>query len=181
MNVSLGVFCLAAEPGWVKNVFTREEFLLNQALILLVTVLLILGCGAVVIWLANRLGRVRERFFPLHSCDQQVLESISKVLENLSRESKQYDFIALRVRSGTWHGKERTFVCGMLGAATPGEGGAEWRTSECVFLLVPRSEEDRLATQGGRFPFIFCGKDECILCLKESKIRDVTFSQGENP
>ena len=181
MQVSLEAIYLTAVPVWLEKEFTREEFFLKLALLVAVLTVIVLSFGVVVIWLAGCTERLRERFFPLHSCDPNALAAISEVLESLSRESRQYDFIALRVRCGTWHGEERTFVWGTFGAMTPGEGGPEWGSCECIFVLAPRSEEENLRKHGGMFPFLFCGKDECILRLKESKIREVTFSQGKNP
>lgn len=172
---------LAEVPIWLKRELTQWEFFLELALLVAVLTVVVLGFAVVVIWMASRTERLRDRFFPLHSCDRHAIEAISEVLRNLSRESRRYDFIALRVRPGTWHGKRWTFIWGTFGAMTPGEGGPEWGSCECVFVLAPRSEEGTLRKHGGMFPFLFCGKDECILRLKESKIREVTFSQGENP
>lgn len=166
---------LADPPGGLEGAFVREEVFLGLSLLLSVLVLAVLGWAGLMLWLAGRAERLRERFFPLHSCDQHALDSISEVLEGLSRASRTYDFIAHRIRIGTWHGKEWMFVWGTFGAMTPGEGGPEWGRCQCIFVLAPRSEEEDLRRHGGAFPFLFCGKDWCILRLQESKIREVTL------
>lgn len=166
---------LADPPGGLEGAFVREEVFLGLSLLLAVLVLAVLGWAGLMIWLAGRAGRFRERFFPLHSCDQNALEVVSEVLKNLSRESRRYDFVALRVRRGRLQGEDQTFVWGIFGAMALGEGGPEWGSCECVFVLAPRSEEENLRRHAGPSSFIFCGKDCCILRLKESKIREVTF------
>jgi len=160
---------------WLEKELTHGEFPLKVALLVIALTVIVVSGRAAVIWLAGRAERLRERFFPLHSCDQDALDVISEVLEGLSRESRRYDFIAHRIRIGTWHGKEWMFVWGTFGAMTPGEGGPEWGSCQCIFVLAPRSEEEDLRRHGGAFPFLFCGKDWCILRLQESKIREVTF------
>lgn len=175
MQGSREVIQLAEVPVWLEKMVAAGEFFLELALLVAVLIVLVLGFSMLVMWLAGYTERLRERYFPLHSCDLHALEAISEVFERLSRESRRYDFIALRVRSGTWQGKEWTFVWGAFGAVTSGEGGPEWGTCQCVFVLAPRSEEERLRKQGGPFPFIFCGTDQCILRLKASKLKDVMF------
>lgn len=166
---------LTEVPIWLEKELTHGEFPLKVALLVIALTVIVVSGGVAVIWLSGRAERLRERFFPLHSCDQHALDSISEVFEGLSRESRRYDFIAHRIRIGTWHGKEWMFVWGTLGATTPGEGGPEWGSGQCIFVREPRSEEENLRRHGEAFPFLFCGKDRCILRLPESKIREVTF------
>ncbi len=166
-------------PVWFERGITQEEFVLKLALLVAILIVIVLGGAVAVIWLAGRTDRLRERFFPLLSCDQDAFEVTSEVLESLSSESRRHDFIALRVQRGSWHGKEWTFVWGTVGAMAPGERGPEWGCCECVFVLAPRSEEESLRKHAGISPFLFCGKDQCILRFKESKLRDVTFSNPD--
>lgn len=175
MKVSLGIFCLAEVPIGLEKILPHGEFFMDLSLLLAVLVLSLLVFAGGVIWLGGYTERFRERCFPLHACDQQALAFISEGLEKLGRESGRYDFIAHRVRYGTWHGREWAFVWGIYGAITLGEGGLEWGGYEGVFVLAPRSEEESLRKLGGMRPFIVCGKDQCILRLEEPKIREVTF------
>jgi hypothetical protein len=122
MQVSLEASDRTDVPGWLKNELTTGEFFLELVLLVAGCAVIVLGFAAVVMWLAGYTERLRERYFPVHSCDQLALTAISEMLQSLSRESMRYDFIALRVRFGTWHGKERIYVWGTFGAVTPGEG-----------------------------------------------------------
>ncbi len=176
--VFLVAFALTDLSKGFGNVFTRGEFVLRLVLMLAVLVLALVISIACAGWVNGIPKRLRERYFPVHACDQRALAGISEVLEKLSRESGRYDFAALRARSGIWHGTERMFVWGTLGAQVPGEGGLEWGSCECAFVLAPRSEEMHLRAQGGRISFIFCGKDHCILRLEGAELRSVTFSKS---